>query len=137
MARYGSGDDETVITEYLEAHLEGGIKQKNLDFVLDLIDEYVELKESVLEGEDNNDKGNIKKSNWNQKWYWFFEKANNISRSIKKYIWKLERMEFKSSCEIRKGIGRVIKISMSMNFPFYLDKEGEILYERYYDCKNR
>lgn len=49
MARYGSGDDETVITEYLEAHLEGGIKQKNLDFVLDLIDEYVELKESVLE----------------------------------------------------------------------------------------
>lgn len=27
-------------------------------------------------------------------------------------------MEFKSSCEIRKGIGRVIKISMSMNFPF-------------------
>ena len=74
MARYGSGDDETVITEYLEAHLEVGIKQKNLDFVLDLIDEYVELKESVLEGEDN-DKGNIKKSNWNQKWYWFFWKS--------------------------------------------------------------
>ena len=62
MARYGSGDDETVVTEYLETHLEGGIKQKNLDFVLDLIDAYVELKESVLEGEDN-DKGNIKKSN--------------------------------------------------------------------------
>lgn len=62
MARYGSGDDETVVTEYLEANLEEGIKQKNLDFVLDLIDEYVELKESVLKGEDN-DKGNIKKSN--------------------------------------------------------------------------
>ena len=47
MARYGSGDDETVITEYLDAHLEGGIKQKNLDLVLDLMDEFVELKESV------------------------------------------------------------------------------------------
>ena len=51
MARYGGGDDETVITEYLDAHLEGGIKQKNLDLVLDLMDEFVELKESVLEGE--------------------------------------------------------------------------------------
>lgn len=51
MARYGSGDDETVITVYLDAHLEGGIKQKNLDLVLDLIDEFVGLKESVLEGE--------------------------------------------------------------------------------------
>ena len=47
MARYGSGDDETVVTEYLDSHLEGGIKQKNLDKVLDLIDEYVDLKESV------------------------------------------------------------------------------------------
>lgn len=50
MARYGSGDDEIVITEYLDAHLEGGIKQKNLDLVLDLMDEFVELKESVMEG---------------------------------------------------------------------------------------
>lgn len=42
MARYGSGDNETVITEYLDAHLdlEGGIKQKNLDLVLDLMDEF-------------------------------------------------------------------------------------------------
>ena len=47
MARYGSGNDETIITEYLDSHLENGIKQKNLDFVLDLIDEYVDLKESV------------------------------------------------------------------------------------------
>ena len=47
MARYGSGNDETVITEYLDAHLENGIKQKNLDLILDLIDEYVDLKESV------------------------------------------------------------------------------------------
>lgn len=41
MARYGSGDDEIVITEYLDAHLESGIKQKNLDLVLDLMDEFV------------------------------------------------------------------------------------------------
>ena len=48
MARYGSGNDETIITEYLEnTHLEKGIKQKNFDTVLDLIDEYVDLKESV------------------------------------------------------------------------------------------
>lgn len=53
MVRYGSVDDETVITEYLDAHLENGIKQKNLDLVLDLMDEYVGLKESVMEGEDN------------------------------------------------------------------------------------
>ncbi len=52
MARYGSGDDETVITEYLDAHLECGIKQKNLDLVLDLMDKFVELKESVMEGEN-------------------------------------------------------------------------------------
>lgn len=50
MARYGSGNDVTVITEYLDAHLEGGIKQKNLDLVLDLMDEFVELKESAMEG---------------------------------------------------------------------------------------
>ena len=48
MARYGSGNDETIITEYLDSHLENGIKQKNLDTVLDLIDEYVDLKESVV-----------------------------------------------------------------------------------------
>lgn len=48
MSRYGSGDDETIITEYLDSNLEGGIKQKNLDTILDLIDEYIELKEAVL-----------------------------------------------------------------------------------------
>ena len=52
MARYGSGSDETVITEYLNAHLEGGIKQKNLDLALDLMDEFVELKEPIMEGEE-------------------------------------------------------------------------------------
>ena len=45
MARYGSGNEETVITEYLDSHLEGGIRQKNLDKVLNLIDEYIELIE--------------------------------------------------------------------------------------------
>lgn len=48
MAVYGSGDDETIITEYLDSHLEKGIKQKNLDIILDLIDEYVEVVESIL-----------------------------------------------------------------------------------------
>ena len=48
MAVYGSGNNETIITEYLDySNLENGIKQKNLDFILDLIDEYVELKECI------------------------------------------------------------------------------------------
>ena len=50
MAKYGIGNDETIITEYLDSHLENGIKQKNLDFVLDLIDDYVELVERTTEG---------------------------------------------------------------------------------------
>lgn len=54
MAIYGSGNEETDITEYLDTHLENGIKQKNLDKILDLIDEYVELKESF-----NKDLGEI------------------------------------------------------------------------------
>lgn len=45
--KYGQGNEESVITEYLDSHLEDGIKQKNLDKVLDLIDEYVELKEAL------------------------------------------------------------------------------------------
>ena len=49
MTIYGSVDDKTVITEYLDYSLENGIKQKNLDIILNLIDEYVELKERVLE----------------------------------------------------------------------------------------
>ncbi len=51
MARYGSGDDGTIITEYLDTHLENGIKQKNLAFILDLIDEYVELMAANKEEE--------------------------------------------------------------------------------------
>lgn len=48
MAIYGSGDEETIITQYLGAHLEDGIKQKNLDLVLDIIDVYVDLEESLV-----------------------------------------------------------------------------------------
>lgn len=47
--QYGQGNEESVITEYLDSHLEDGIKQKNLDKVLDLIDEYVELEEALLD----------------------------------------------------------------------------------------
>lgn len=47
MPKYGSGNDETIITDYLESHLEDSIKQKNLDLILDLIDEYVDLVEAV------------------------------------------------------------------------------------------
>lgn len=47
MAIYGSGNDETIITEYLDSHLESGVKQKNLDIILDLIDEFIELIESI------------------------------------------------------------------------------------------
>lgn len=42
---YGQEDDESVVTKYLDAHLEEGIKQKNLDKILDIIDDYIELKE--------------------------------------------------------------------------------------------
>ena len=48
MAMYGSGDEETIITEYLDAHLEDGIKQKNLDLILDIIDMYADLAESFV-----------------------------------------------------------------------------------------
>jgi hypothetical protein len=47
--RYGSGDEETVITQYLDAHLNNGIKQKNLDKILDMIDIYVDLLEALEE----------------------------------------------------------------------------------------
>lgn len=44
---YGQGNEESIITQYLDSHLENGIKQKNLDFILNLIDEYCDLKESI------------------------------------------------------------------------------------------
>lgn len=47
MARYGSGDGNAIITEYLDSHLENGIKQKNLDLILDKIDDYIILRETI------------------------------------------------------------------------------------------
>lgn len=44
---YGQENDESIVTEYLDAHLENGIKQKNLDVVLDIIDDYVDLVERI------------------------------------------------------------------------------------------
>lgn len=49
MTGYGSGDSDTIITEYLDSHLENSIKQKNLDFILGLIDNYVYLVESSVQ----------------------------------------------------------------------------------------
>ena len=46
--KYGQDDDNAIITEYVNSNLECGIKQYNLDFILDLIDMYVELKESII-----------------------------------------------------------------------------------------
>ena len=46
MALYGSGNEDTIITEYLDSHLEEGIEQKNLDLILDLIDGYFKLAEA-------------------------------------------------------------------------------------------
>lgn len=45
---YGSDDDETIITQYLDSHLENGIKQKNLDLILDKIDMFITLKEQII-----------------------------------------------------------------------------------------
>lgn len=42
---YGQENDESVITKYLDAHLEDGIKQKNLDKIFDIVDDYIDLKE--------------------------------------------------------------------------------------------
>lgn len=73
MARYGSGDDEMVITEYLDAHLENGIKQKNLDFVLDLMDLYVDLVESLVQ------KGVLVMSDY---YYYYSQLNKNLSASM-------------------------------------------------------
>lgn len=49
IVRYGSGNEETIITQYLNAHLNNGIKQKNLDKILDIIDTYADLLEALKE----------------------------------------------------------------------------------------
>ena len=51
---YGQKDDNAIITRYVNSNLENGIKQCNLDFILDLIDEYVELIEALSIKEDLN-----------------------------------------------------------------------------------
>lgn len=51
---YGQENDESVITKYLDGHLEGGIKQKNLDKILDIIDDYIELKEVFIYDKQRN-----------------------------------------------------------------------------------
>ena len=48
---YGKGNDESIVTEYLDWHICGGIRQKNLDQILDIIDDYIELVE-FLTGKD-------------------------------------------------------------------------------------
>lgn len=45
--KYGEGSDNSIINEYLGYHIDGGIIQKNFDFILDLIDNYIELLEVV------------------------------------------------------------------------------------------
>ena len=50
---YGQKDDNDIITSYPNSNLEGGIKQCNLDHILDLIDDYVELVEAVEERKEN------------------------------------------------------------------------------------
>ena len=52
---YGQEDDNAIITSYPNSNLEDGIKQCNLDRILDLIDDYVELVEAVEE-----EKGKLK-----------------------------------------------------------------------------
>ena len=42
---YKDSLDNLIVTEYLNANLDDGIKQKNLDLVLDIIDDYIELRE--------------------------------------------------------------------------------------------
>lgn len=44
---YGQENDESVITKYLDAHIESEITQKNLDKILDIIDDYIDLKEKL------------------------------------------------------------------------------------------
>ena len=44
---YGQIDDESYIVKYLDANLENGIKQKNLDKILDIMNNYIDLVEEI------------------------------------------------------------------------------------------
>lgn len=46
---YCSMNNKEVITEYLDTYLCGGIQQKNLDKILDIMDNFIELKEKWRE----------------------------------------------------------------------------------------
>lgn len=48
---YGQENNESLITEYLDAHIEKEIKQKNLDRILDIIDDYIDLVEKYVKWE--------------------------------------------------------------------------------------
>lgn len=45
---YGQEDEDSLITNYLDAHIETAIKQRNLDRILDIIDNYIDLAEEVI-----------------------------------------------------------------------------------------
>ena len=45
---YGQEDEDSLITNYLDAHIETAIKQENLDKILDIIDNYIDLAEEVI-----------------------------------------------------------------------------------------
>lgn len=46
---YGQGNDESIINVYLDGHICGRIRQKDLDKILDIIDDYIELVEVITE----------------------------------------------------------------------------------------
>lgn len=56
--KYGQGNDESIITEYLDGHICEGIKQKNLDKILDIIDDYIQLVESFTGKDKSYEKTN-------------------------------------------------------------------------------
>lgn len=41
-------DEDSLITNYLDAHIETAITQRNLDRILDIIDNYIDLAEEVI-----------------------------------------------------------------------------------------
>ena len=41
-------DEDSLITNYLDTHIETAITQRNLDRILDIIDNYIDLAEEVI-----------------------------------------------------------------------------------------
>ena len=46
---YGLINNEEIVEKYLDTHLCGGIQQQNLDKILDIMDDFIELKEKWRE----------------------------------------------------------------------------------------